>query len=333
MNMLAEMARLREVPLVLKRVGAWTFSKRVFHEIFDDRVFNLAASVAFYWLLAIFPFLIFVLTLSPLLPTSTQEALFNQIIEWAYASLAPSSAEAVLENIQTVLLQPRGGLLSMGLLTTVWAASAGMNATMNALDICYDVSRPRNFFYQRSMAIVLTLGVVIAGLCVVILVPLGSIVIGVLTRYMPDWATRPQQLLIDIARYTVGLFLLTFIVSAIYQFGTSVRRRWTLLTPGALVAVVTMSLLAVAFRAYIAEVGQASYDKTYGTLGGVMIMLLLFFLYGVVFLIGAEINSEIDFVVLGLGQKHDETDFEPLPRLHKEYKAEAERFNARIKRE
>src|SRR5687768_1653629 len=110
------MAKLREVAAVMRRVGAWSFTKRVVREVLDDRVFNLAAAVAFYWLLAIFPFLIFVLTLSPMLPASTQQVLMEQLTEWVYASLAPSSAETVLENVETVLKEPRGGLLSLGLL-------------------------------------------------------------------------------------------------------------------------------------------------------------------------------------------------------------------------
>jgi membrane protein len=311
------MARISEVAGVLRTVGKWPFVKRVWHEIDDDGVFNIAAAVAFYWLLALFPFLIFLLTLTPLLPPEAQQNTRETVSEYVYANLPQRSADTVMQTINEVLTQPRGGLLSIGLLTTLWAASNGMNATMTALDTCYDVVRRRNFLVQRGVAILMTAAFVLMSLLVVLLIPVTSIVLTYVGSQVPEFAGGTYRLLIDLARYTLGLFVLILLVSTIYQFGASVRRRWVLITPGAVFTVIVIAALSAGFRYYITNLGgESSYTKTYGALGGVAIMLLLFYLYAVVFLIGAEINSEIDFAVLGVRDAQGEMLTDPLPDLH-----------------
>jgi membrane protein len=334
------MARLREFPIVIRRVGPWTFLKRLWREIGEDRVFDISAAVAFYWLLAIFPFLLFVLTLTPLLPADLQVNVRASVNEWLVENLPPSGADIILKNIEAVF-QPRGTLLSIGLITTLWAASAGMNATMSALDTVYDVSRPRHFLIKRLVSIGLTIAVVLMMIGVVVLIPIGSIVTTTLGAYMPDWASAGQRTAIDVGRYTIGVLLMLFVVSSIYQFGASVRRRWAIITPGAIFTVLTVAGLSILFRVYVERVGQASYDKMYGTLGGIMLTMLLFYLYAVVFLIGAQINSEIDFTMLGMrdGTPKPDEQSDPLPRLHgddpkshQQHHRETERFRFRIGR-
>jgi membrane protein len=335
--MLTAMARLREVPRVLRAVGPLTFLKRVFHETMDDGVVDMGAAVAFYWILALFPFLIFLITLTPLLPASTQAAVIDQLNDWLRQGLPERSADVVLETIGSVLSTPRGGLLSVGLLTTLWAASAGMNATMTALDTCYDIKRRRPIYIQRPIAIGLTLMAGSLILLVILLVPIGSIIESAAMRLLEQsilpesWAhaiTPGRVFAFNFARYALGAIILLSTVSLIYQFGVSVRRRWTLITPGAVFSVGAIMLLGWGYRIYIESFGQAGYERTYGALAGVAILLLMFYLIAVVFLIGAEINSEIDCAVLGL---RDESPIDPLPRLHDTHEqGERGRFLERI---
>lgn len=313
------MARLREVSFVVRKVGPWGFAKKLVHEVNEDGVMNMAAAVAFYWLLALFPFFIFLLTVLPLLPQRVQDRTMWHVYDWTYSNLAPQAADTVSSNFKALLEQPRAGLLSFGLLATLWAASNGMNATMAALDKCYDVNRPRPFWMQRLVSMVITVCVVVAILLVTALVPIGSLLLKLFQSerwlgYVPSWASNATALwLINLGRYSLGVFLVILIVSSIYQFGVSVRRRWTLITPGAVFAVLGVIVSGYGFNWYIQHFGGASYAKTYGALGGVIILLLLFYFYAVVFLIGAEINSEIDYEILG--HHHDETP-DALPKLY-----------------
>jgi membrane protein len=310
------MARLREVPWVLRTIGPWELCRRVVREIGDDGVMNMAAAVAFYWLFALFPFIIFLVTLIPLLPENTRQDATAWITSKVEVNLPPGGArEMVVNQMHSIINTPRGGVLSFGLLLTLWAASNGMVATMTALDRCYDITRPRNFLVQRGVAVMMTVSVVVLTLTIVLLIPVGNIVMKQFDSYLGDEIRGPWQMSLNVSRIALGLFLMILLVSSLYQFGASVRRRWTLITPGAIFTVLVIVLLAMGFDQYIKAFGAKSYNQTYGALGGVIILLMSFYLYAVVFLIGAEINAEIDYAVLGLRSGgHDDTD--PLPRLH-----------------
>jgi membrane protein len=314
--MLCRMARLGEVPYVIKKLGVVEFVRRILREMSVDGVFNMAAAVAFYWLLALFPLLIFLTSLAAILPEGAKGLVDEKITTWIYSNLAKQAADAVWGNFQEVLKTPRGGLLSLGLVLTLWAASNGMNATMAALDRCYDVTKPRPFWLQRLVAIAITLGMVSIVLVVVVLLPVTSIVLKYFDRsseYVPTFAQGGTRFAINFSRYALGVLLVILLVSSIYQFGVSVRRRLTLISPGAVFTVFGVMAMAAGFNWYLQRFGAESYNKTYAGLGGVIILLLLFYLYAVVFLIGAEINSEIDFEVMGV---LNEEGSDPLPRIH-----------------
>src|SRR5258705_5157429 len=162
------MARLSDVPLVFRRVGAITFLRRVWGEVQEDQLFSWAASLAYAWLFAIFPFLIFLLTLIPHLPDKVVEEAYTRIPILLYDVLPESSAYQLWENIEMMFWEPPRGLFSIGLLITIWAASGGINMTMTALDKCYEVEggrgggqvKGRSFFRRRFIAVGITVLVV-----------------------------------------------------------------------------------------------------------------------------------------------------------------------------
>jgi membrane protein len=250
---------------------------------------------------------------------------------WIYTNLTKDVADNVYIQFVSMLEKPNVGLLSFGLLLTLWAASNGMNATMTALDRCYNVTRPRPFWQQRGVAIAITLCGVVIVLMLGLLLPTTTAILKYFERssndYVPAFAQGGARMGIDIARYSIGITLVILLVSSIYQFGVSIRRRWTLVTPGAVFAVFGVMGMAYAFNWYVERFGAAAYSKTYGVLGGVVIVLLLFNLYAVVFLIGAEINSEIDFAVLEAREREGD---DPLPDVHET--GEMERFRKQLER-
>lgn len=290
------MARLHDVPHVLRAIGWWGLLKRVHQQINEDHVFTWAAALAYSWIFAIFPFFIFLLTLAPYLPYNTKETTQREITEYIDRSMPRSAAETIKINVEKVMSEPRGGLLSIGLLVTIWAASGGMSMTMKALDTAYDVEKGRPYLRQRAMAIGLTIVVTSLILIVMLLVPVGTLAI----KWIASQTTifKPLLWLVNIVRYGLALLLLIGVLSLIYQFGPSIRTRFHVLTPGSVFSIAVWLLVAIAFRTYVNKFGK--YDQTYGTVGGVAILLLFFYIDALVLLVGAEINSEIDFVTLGI---------------------------------
>lgn len=293
------MARLRDVPRIFKTVGFFTFIKNVLHESSEDNLLTWAAALAYSWMFAIFPFFIFLLALLPYLPGNAKLGAKHQIHE-ALKQLPKESADMLWQNIDhnymNLLYQPRGTLLYAGLGIALWAASSGMAMTMSALNRCYEITRDRPFYIQRPLAITLTIAVVILLLLVIGLLPIGTAV--------KNWLLAPAHgafsfrvIVFDIARWTLALLFMMIVVSIVYHKGPAIRHPFRWLTPGSVFTVLVWVLLAGFFRYYIDRIGGKGYAKTYGTLGGVAILLLFFYVDALVLLIGAEINSEIEFEV------------------------------------
>src|SRR3954471_21336634 len=147
------MARLREVPHVLRSIGTITFIKRVWFQVFDDSVFTWASALAYSWLFAIFPFLIFMLSLVPLIPERFKANIDAQVDELIDRTVPSHAASDIIKTETFKLLHPQDPknqatmktLLSFGLLLTIWGASGGMAMTMSALDKAYDIEKSRSY--------------------------------------------------------------------------------------------------------------------------------------------------------------------------------------------
>jgi len=316
------MARLRDVPVVLRSMGVWPFAKKVYFEINDDNLFTWAASLAYSWLFAIFPFFVFLMTLIPLLKNDWKREAINRI-NYAVDTL-PAETQHTLhsyldERLTKLLFEPPPGIkgvLSLGLLITIWAASGGINNTMAAMNKCYDVERFRPFYKQRPLAVALTIVVATLILAVIILIPVGNLITKELTTgahtvmnfikpgsgvattlptIAQTWVHPVWLVLWQIIRYSVGLTLMVMVVAIIYHFGPNLKQKWRVLTPGCVFTVAAWIALGLVFRLYVDKYG--AYGRTYGAVGGVAVLLLLFYLDALAILIGAEINSEIDYAM------------------------------------
>src|SRR5262249_8970048 len=147
-------------------------------QLAEDQTFTWGAALAYSWLFAIFPFLIFLLSLVPLVPvqykTNVQEGMTNFLEK----QLPKEVAEILMTPVKAVLQKQRaGGFLSFGLILTIWAASGGMNMTMAAIDKAYDIEKGRPFWKQRLLAIMLTIVVATLVIVIMILMPISSVVI------------------------------------------------------------------------------------------------------------------------------------------------------------
>jgi membrane protein len=304
------MARLKDVKPVLRAFGTWSFCKRVWQQINEDGIFVWASALAYSWLFAIFPFLIFMLTLVPYLPINVQNSA-DRIVTGFVSTMLGKAAPTINDNIEKVIRQPRQGWLGFGLLLSLWAASGGLSTTMAALDRCYDIKRGRPYYKQRSIAVCLTILTAGMTLAVVILIPIGTAI----ERWLAAHSYLPLTLRIifDVVRYLLALLLMLSVLAVIYYYGTSIRQRFQPLSPGAIFSIVVWILLDLVFRFYIDHF--AKYELTYGTVGGAAILLLFFYVDALVLLVGAEINSEIDFEILGVPP--GSTDFTVTPKTEK----------------
>jgi membrane protein len=289
------MARLRDIPAVVRTRGPWGLLKRLQKEIGEDNLTTWAAAMAYSWLFAIFPFFIFLLSLVPYLPDNYKQEVDKRMVQAVY-QLPDEAREQVLPYIQQqlnrVLNSPPKAFLSLGLLLTIWAASGGMAMTMSALDKCYDVHAPRPIWKQRPLAVALTVVCATMIVLVIVLIPIGSIVTEIALTYLGDRFSTPLIVGWQVGRYGLGLFFMFATLSLIYYWGANHDHPFHLITPGSVFVVGVWLLLGVAFRIYIEKYGK--YDQTYGALGGAVILLMFFYLDSLVLLVGAEINNEVD---------------------------------------
>jgi membrane protein len=290
------------------KVGPITFVTRLWKEIGDDHVFVYASALAYSWILAVFPLFIFLLTLVSMLPASSVEGSVENIRVFLEAAFPERAVAAIWVNIEPQVTKamsaPSRSWVGLGLLLplalTLWAASGGVTATMAALDKCYDVENTRSFLKSRGLAMLLT--IMVCGLVCVVLAlwPLGAVVRSWIIDHDIPYVEQQVVLVFDITRYSLGAAAAFLILSVLYHFGPHVKQKFVLFSPGAVFCAVCCVALGWAFRQYLAYVGDASYGKTYGSLAGVAILLLIFYLYAVFLLMGAEINAETDQILTGV---------------------------------
>jgi cation diffusion facilitator family transporter len=267
---------------------AWReFARQLYTEVKDDQVSNGAAALAFYTTLAVFPAAIFGLSLLAYLPIPhLQQAIF----ELLYQLLPSTTADLFSGTVEDIVSERNTGLLSFGLLFAVWSASTGVYAVMQQLNVVYGVREGRSFLRLRVIALLLML------LYLALLVVTFTLVIfgGVLQDWIAKQLGWSDGLLLFFAsfRWVVIAFALLCAMALIYRLGPSVTRPFRLLRPGNLVATAGFLVASLGFKLYVGNF--ANYDKMYGGLGAVIVLLLWLFIIGWVILIGGEINDLLD---------------------------------------
>ena len=264
--------------------------KRLIKRINDDDVFGRAAQLSYYFLLALFPLL---LVLINLLGFMAQQGTEFRIKLISYlGAVMPSSAVALVHTTLDEISAASGsGKLSLGLLAALWAASNGMGAISQTLNVAYDVRETRPWWKVRliSGALTVALSVLIISALTIVLYG-GSIGEALASR---NGLGQLFTVLWSILQWPIALGFVLATFNLIYNFApnlSSVRRRW--FTPGAVVGVALWLFISFAFRVYLHYFN--SYSVTYGSLGALIVLMLWFYLTGVAILIGGEVNCEWD---------------------------------------
>lgn len=263
------------------------FFRELVSEIGDDDIFNGAAALGFYLTLAIFPAMIFVMAVIPYLPIADVDvAIMDVLVQVMPAQAADMFADVVDE----VTNQRRGGLLSFGLLATLWATSSGMYAVMQQLNITYDVKESRGFVKARLTAIALSV-----LFAVLVLAAFSAIVLG---GTLQGWLVSRFGFgdlvitLFAIARWVIIVAALLLMFALVYYLAPDVEQEFRYITPGAVLGVVLLSLASMAFGWYAQNFGN--YDATYGSIGAVIVLMLWLYIAGIAILLGSEINALVE---------------------------------------
>ncbi|HMX25716.1 MAG TPA: YihY/virulence factor BrkB family protein [Blastocatellia bacterium] len=258
--------------------------RRLWDKLFEDEVFGRAAQLAYYWLFSLFPLLIFMTALLAFLPIP------HSLDYWfgALNHVLPNDAFALInQTFRQVISRRRHGLLSFSILVAVWAASSGMESIIGSLNKAYGAKVSRAYWREKLLAIELTLGLAVFVLTALTLIFFGESVGLRISEYFGLGAAFRTTF--NILQWPVGSILILIAVDLIYYFAPNIKQRWHWFTPGAVFAVVGWLLISFGFRYYVSRFGN--YNATYGALGGVMVLMLWFYLTGVVILTGGEINS------------------------------------------
>jgi membrane protein len=267
-----------------------TFVQRLWTRINDHDIFGSAAQLSYYFLLALFPLLLFLMSLLGYFAEAGSE-LRNKLITYL-ATVMPSSAITLVHTTLDEITQATGGgKLSLGILAALWAASNGMGAISDTLNDAYGVKEQRSWWKVRLVSIGLTITVsilIVAALAIVLFG--GQLGERVATHFGFSGAFTVVW---KILQWPIALFFLLLTFDLIYSFAPDVRRRkkkwWTL---GSVAAVVIWLLVSFGFRLYLHFFN--SYSVTYGSLGALIVLMLWFYFTGLAILIGGEINSELE---------------------------------------
>jgi membrane protein len=291
---------LRELILMpsLWKFGGLTplaLARQVFTKFDEDEILTRSSSLAYYFMLALFPMLLFLVSLLGMIAAPRAE--FREAVVSTLGRLAPGDAAGLIRHVLDQTVRSSGGLkLGFGILGALWAASGGMAALVVALNVINRVQETRSFLRLRLTVVGLTLALAILVLIAVALVLYGG-EIGRLAA--SDWVLGRAFLIAwKIAEWAVSLGCMFLSFSLIYYFAPSIEERhWFWVTPGALLGVCIWLVASVGFRIYLHFFN--SYSATYGFVGGVIILMLWLYLTGMAILTGAEINSVIE-----LSDKH-----------------------------
>src|SRR3954469_7731958 len=274
----------------LRRQQWQQLAKRVWTDIGKDRIFSRSAELAYYFLLALFPLLIFLTSIIGLVlgsGTGLRHALFRYL-----SQVMPSSAFDLIDKTMLEVSNASGvGKISFGILAALWAAASGVGAMMQSLNTAYDAKETRPWWKQRLLALVLTIGLSLLIIGAVVVIFGGSKIaehLGATYGFSDAFVTTWKILQWPIA---LGFMLLSF--ALIYYFGPDLRDQdWKWLTPGSAIGVALWLLVSFAFKGYLHFFD--SYSKTYGSVGAVIVLMLWLYLTGVAVLVGGEINAEIE---------------------------------------
>jgi membrane protein len=261
--------------------------KKTVNEISDDNCLGLAAQLAFYFLLGLFPALLFLVALVGYVPIETTLAEL-------FAALGAVAPQELVDLLRAQLAQIARGsqasVLTLGVIGALWSSSAAMVAIIDALNRAFDVTEWRPWWKRRLVAIGLTVALALFIVLSLVLVLVGP---SLALRIADSWGFGPPvALLWSFLRWPVMIACVVLGVDLVYHFAPNHSTQWVWLTPGSVVATALWIASSFTFKFYVANLSD--YAATYGAIGGAIVTMLWFYVSSVAILVGAELNGVID---------------------------------------
>jgi len=276
----------------LKDIPIRRVAKRVWTGLFEDRVFGWAAELGFYFLFALFPTLICASSILGLVAQSAHE-FYGQLLGHLAIVIPTSAMGAVLKTFNETTTSATSGKVTFGLIAAIWSASVGVSAIQDTLNGVYKLESRRSYLVARLQAIALTILLIL-----MVSLGLGSMLAGDYFAHLIGQEVRDAILqvagiaAVRLVSWTVAAGLLALTFAMIYYWAPDCNMKWHWITPGAVIGIVGWLLASLGFRLYLHYFN--TYSVTYGSLGAVVILLMWFYITGLMLLFGAEVNSQIE---------------------------------------
>lgn len=289
-----------------KRFFQKDFVKKVYDDAMAEDIVSNAAQVAFYFIFALFPLLLFLLSLFGLI-LGTAEDMRQQLFAYLGEVIPGSAVTLIKQTLTEVVQESSGGKLTFGFLLALWSASAGIDSVRIVLNDIYDLKEERAWWKYKLVSVLLTLGLTVLIIFVIATIFYGThLLTSLLTSAGLEGSARVVGGILSFL-LILGALLLAF--AFLYAFVPDHKPfSWKWITPGAVAAVVLWLVFSFGFRIYLAYFD--SYAKTYGSLGAIIILLLWLYLTALVILIGGVINSVAEKVSEGKEKEIGRNDTE-----------------------
>jgi membrane protein len=268
-------------------IGWGELLKRTAAEVMADNCLGLAAQLAYYFFLALFPALLFMVALISFLPMHD----LMETITTLLGRVAPGDVMSILQDQITKIAENKdGGLLTLGMLGTIWSTSSGVTAIIDSLNQAYDIQESRSWWKVRLVALGLTIALALFIVVSTILVLAGP----ALAEKVADWFRLGSVFTWTwmIIQWPVVFALVSIAIAMVFYFAPDAEQQFVWITPGSILATVLWLGTSLLFRFYVTSF--AAYNATYGTIGGVIVLMLWLYLSSLAVLVGAEMNAEIE---------------------------------------
>jgi membrane protein len=260
--------------------------RKTINETIADRVPGISAELAYYFLLALAPAIVFVAALASFFPG----ALIQESIARLSGVVPTGALEVIREQLQNIASGQNGGVLTFGLLLALWSSSAAIVGVTEALNRAYDIEEARPWWKVRLTAMLLTIALAVFVVVAFALVLIGPTLIdqlaarfGLSQLTATTWKVLQWPLVFAIVATGIGL---------IFYLAPDAEQEWEWITPGAVLATILWLIASLVFKIYVSNF--ADYNATYGSLGGVIVLMLWFYISAFAILVGAEMNAEIE---------------------------------------
>jgi membrane protein len=268
-------------------VGWKELAKRTFNEISADDLLNLAAQQAYYFFFALFPALLTLISIASFFPIDN---LIGQVTDQLGRVAPPEALKIITDQIAEISKSGHGGVLTFAFLLTIWSSSGAMVSIISTLNAAYDITEGRPIWKVRLVALGLTVGMAFFILISIALVLVGPTAAEHLANTLHLGAAFKWTWWV--LQWPVILTLVATGIGLVYYFAPDAEQDWVWITPGSIIATLLWVVASLALKLYIAYFG--SYNETYGTLAGFIVLLTWFYISGLAILVGAELNAEIE---------------------------------------